>query len=215
MKLDVDRHSEDRIVAVLAAGSPFAILTEERGLVQSRRPQDTMRWIVDPLDGSMNLLRDIPLSAVSIGLWDGDEPLLGAVYDFNRDEMFSGIVGRGAWLNGNAVRVRPTSSLDRAVICIGFPAGSDFAEEPLLRIVRQVQRYKKVRLLGSAALSLAYVAAGRADAYYERNIKLWDVAAGVALVHAAGGAVSRWPSPSPETLTVYAHNGLLPDLEDL
>lgn len=207
VKLEADRRSEDRIVDVLAALSPVPVLAEERADEAPLVATDGLRWIVDPLDGTMNYLLGIPFCCVSVGLWDGDEPLVAAVYDFDRDEMFSSTAGEGAWLNGLPIRVGVTPA-ERAVLCTGFPAATDFGSEELSRFVSQVRTFRKVRMLGSAALSLAYVAAGRADAYYERDIRIWDVAAGLGLVMAAGGEVLRGASSVPHALTVYAHNGV-------
>lgn len=204
VKLSLDRESEQRIVDLLQERSDFSILSEERGTIRGRAAEQEWRWIVDPLDGSLNYLQGIPLCCVSVGLWSGDSPLLGVIYDFDRDELFTGIVGDGAWLNGTAIRVSQAQEQGDAVLCTGFPVGTDFSFSALATLVEQVRHYKKIRLFGSAALSLAYVAAGRADAYYERDIKLWDVAAGMALVLAAGGQVLRKASGGRDALTVYA-----------
>ncbi len=210
VKLAADRESEECIIRVLQERSGFPILSEERGNIDGKDLDQGLRWVVDPLDGSLNYLRGIQLSCVSIGLWDEDEPLLGAVYDFNRDEMFTGIVGAGAWFSGAPIRVGSARELSQAVLCTGFPVSTDFSSEALVGFAEQVRKYKKIRLLGSAALSLAYVAAGRADAYCERDIKFWDVAAGLAIVRAAGGHIVRMPSEKPLALTVYAGNPHLP-----
>lgn len=214
LKLDVDRHSEELILETLTRRARISALTEERGCVEVNGAPPELRWIIDPLDGSVNYASGIPLCAVSIGLWRGDEPLLGVVYDFCRDELFTGIVGLGAWLNEAPLHVNATSMVEHAVLCTGFPVGSDFSRGALAEFVDQIRRYRKVRLLGSAALSLAYVAAGRADAYYERGIKLWDVAAGVAIVQSAGGAVVRTPLQN-NGLTVYAGGPSLPPPGDM
>lgn len=209
VKLQADRASEDCIVDVLTAGSVIPIVAEERSSDAPAPSAGGLRWIVDPLDGTMNFLQGVPFCCVSVGLWNGEEPLGGVVYDFDRDEMFSAIVGGGAWLNGSAVHVRPAPP-EKAVLCTGFPAGTDFDPAVVSRFVDQVRRFRKVRMLGSAALSLAYVAAGRADVYFERDIRIWDVAAGLALVRAAGGEFVRAPSSVPHAMTVYAHNGACP-----
>lgn len=210
VKLQVDRQSEEHILGILMAQSKLAILTEERGLVEARGDSRGLRWIVDPLDGSLNYLRGIPLCCVSIGLWRGDAPVLGVVYDFMSREMFAGVVGIGAWLNGTPIRVGDTSERRQAVLCTGLPAGTDFSPSALAQFVEQIRQYRKVRLLGSAALSLAYVAAARADAYYERDIKVWDVAAGLAIVRAAGGVLIRTASAAREAVSVYAGAPALP-----
>ena len=211
VKLAADRGSEERIIRVLHERTSFAIFSEESGMVEGTDLSQGLQWIVDPLDGSLNYLQDIPLFCVSIGLWREQEPLLGAVYDFNHDEMFTGIMGEGAWLNGLPIHVSNTARLDQAVLCTGFPVDTDFSPEALGNYVEQVRAYKKVRLLGSAALSLCYVAAGRADAYFERDIKLWDVAAGLAIVRGARGQIVRGVSQKPHALNIYASNPSLSD----
>lgn len=210
VKLKNDLESEKRIISVLQKSSRFSILSEESGMIENGAKNQKLRWIVDPLDGSVNYINSLPLSCVSIGLWNMDEPVLGAVYDFNHNEMFTGIVGRGSWVNGLPMKVTQTADRRRAILCTGFPVGSDFSIDAIRYFCEQIRDYKKVRLLGSAALSLCYVAAGRVDAYFERGIKIWDVAAGLAVVLGAGGRVTRLLSPQLDTLTVYANNSLLP-----
>ena len=208
VKIVADVVVERVVIEALHAGSPFPILSEEAGGV----PGETagpLRWVVDPLDGSVNFARGIPLSAISIGLVDGDEPVLGVTLDPLRGELFAGIVGEGAWLDGAPIRTSEVATPREAVLCTGFPAASDFSSDAVASFVQAVQTFRKVRLLGSAALSLAWVACGRADAYAERDIRLWDVAAGLALVRAAGGAVSAEPGREALTRMVRATNGRL------
>lgn len=209
VKLAADRNVEDIIVRLLRQHSDFPLLAEEQGRLAASDGSTGLRWIIDPLDGSLNFLQGIPFCCVSIALWRHQEPLFGVVYDFYRQELFTGLVGHGAELNGNPIQVSDTRETGKAILCTGFPASTDYAPEALLPLVEQLRRYKKVRLLGSAALSLAYVAAGRADAYFERDIKIWDVAAGLALVQAAGGMTAVTDSPVAEALTVYAGNHFL------
>ncbi len=209
VKLEADRQSEQRILAVLLDGGDIDVLTEERGFVGRARRRSGWRWIVDPLDGTVNYFRGLPLCCVSVALWQDDDPVLGVIYDFNRRELFSGVAGEGAWLNGAPIRVSETPCKERAVLCTGFPVGMDFSPASLASFLGRVRAYRKVRMLGSAALSLAHVAVGRADAYYEHDIRLWDVAAGVAIVAAAGGRTVRTPSSAPYTITVYAGNSAL------
>lgn len=204
IKIKGDALAEKILIDHLRVHSPFPILSEERGEMAG---DGDCKWIVDPIDGSLNFNRGIPLCCVSVSLWRGNSPILGVIEDFHRGEIFSGVVGRGAWLNGSPMRVSVVGERLGAVLCTGFPVYTDFASEPLLRFLAQVQEYKKVRLLGSAALSLAYVAAGRVDAYMENNIMLWDVAAGVALVLAAGGKAD-WEAAG-KGLRVKAANGLV------
>jgi fructose-1,6-bisphosphatase/inositol monophosphatase family enzyme len=200
VKLDSDRLAENIILESL--GGELAILTEESGL---HGAVTLLRWIVDPLDGSMNFLRGVPFCCVSIGLWQGMQPVLGVIYDFNRNEIFTGIVGEGAWLNDDPIHVSVFGK-EKGILCTGLPVSTDFSSGALAQFIDEAQVYKKVRLLGSAALSLAYIAAGRVDAYRERDIKIWDVAAGIAIVQAAGGFVTMTPSHVENAFDVYASN---------
>ncbi|MFO7997095.1 MAG: inositol monophosphatase family protein [Dehalococcoidia bacterium] len=212
IKLSVDRAAESLILDALREETDFAILSEEEG--QSRgnshdRESDKLRWIVDPLDGSLNFFRGIPICCVSIALWEENKPILGAIYDFNRQELFTGIAGAGAWLNGHSIEPSKIITENEAVLFTGFPAKADYSSQALSNYVFQVRVFKKVRLLGSAALSLAYVAAGRGDAYFERDIMLWDVAAGLAILSGAGGNYYMRKTHRGNAYEVYATNGSL------
>lgn len=214
VKLRADKESEAMILDYLKGKSDFSILSEENGMYEKRDQRFT--WIVDPLDGSLNYMRGIPICCVSVGLRQDTGPVLvGAVYDFNNDELFTGIVDQGAWLNDISIRVSSVGKKEKAVVCTGFPVSMDFSQDSLIPFVHKVQEYKKVRLLGSAALSLAYVAAGRADAYMENDIKIWDVAAGIALVKAAGGVVQYNSTGQENTYNVKATNKVLAPFEIL
>lgn len=193
IKLQADRDAEAIILDMLSS-SGHAVLAEESG-EHGCLEGEVLNWIVDPLDGTFNYSREIPVCAVSIGLCRGRTPLVGVIYDFNRDEMFSGIVGEGAWLNGKPMRVSPITETAQAVLCTGVPTRTDFSEGALLEYLHRIKSFKKVRLIGSAAVMLAYVACGRADAYLENEIMWWDVAGGLAIVQAAGGWTEVFDSP--------------------
>jgi fructose-1,6-bisphosphatase/inositol monophosphatase family enzyme len=207
VKIGADRQSEDIIRRFLERESSISILTEESGLIRNGSGEGRLRWIVDPLDGTLNFLRGIPISCVSIGLWEGDEPLLGVVYDFNKLELFSGIAGIGAWLNGRRIRVSGIAAKEKAVLLTGFPSRTDFSHRAIAAFVDDVRSYRKVRLLGSAALSLAYVAAGRADAYMEKDIMIWDIAGGIPIVKSAGGGYDMEYSKGGKAVIARASNG--------
>lgn len=189
IKLTADYAFEEVIIENIERGSEYPVLSEEQAVSDDQKISDDHRWIIDPLDGTLNFSRGIPMSCISISLWKGMTPLLGVVFDFDRQEMFTGIVGRGAWLNGVPMKVSGVSEKSKAVLCTGFPVSADFSKGALLELVENIRMFKKIRLFGSAALSLAYVACGRSDCYREDGIKIWDVAAGVALVKAAGGVI--------------------------
>lgn len=209
IKIEADKQSQEIILDILKAQTHIPILSEESPT--DHADMNALQWVVDPIDGTFNFYRGIPVSCVSIGLWQGMQPLLGVIYDFNRQEMFTSIVGQGAWCNGTAINVSNTPSKSKGVLYSGFPSGVDFSDKNILAITRQVQSYCKVRWIGSAALSLAYVACGRADAYYEEDIMLWDIAAGLSMVKAAGGDFKMTQSKKPLAFNVFACNKHLMD----
>lgn len=208
VKIAADGDLNTLILEQLSAASEWPILTEESGWTHAPEPRG-LRWIVDPLDGSVNYSRGLPLCAISIALWRGAVPVLGVVVDPAREDVFQGIVGHGAWLNGEAIRTGAATRPETAILCTGFPVALDLSGDAAADFIGEVRRFRRVRLLGTAALSLAYVAAGRADAYLERQIKIWDVAAGLALVAAAGGRIRIVAGSAESTHTVLATNGRL------
>ncbi|MEM7407272.1 MAG: inositol monophosphatase family protein [Pseudomonadota bacterium] len=215
VKLVGDRAAEAVATGLLCSGSRLPVFSEEGGWFgwqpspESAEPSEA--WVLDPLDGSANYARDVPLSVVSIAYCVGGTPLIGVVYDFWRDEMFCGYEGATATCNGAPMRVSDTSEVSRAILGTGFPAALDYDRETLDAYVRSAGSFHKVRSLGTAALMLAYVAAGRFDAYREHNVRFWDVAAGIALVRAAGGVVETGGVDSDQgfgrRLKVTADNG--------
>jgi myo-inositol-1(or 4)-monophosphatase len=192
-----DRAAETLIAGTLGAAYPtYGWLGEEGG---ARGPQDGLRWIVDPLDGTTNYLKGLPHWAVSIALCDGEDVLCAVVYDPAKTEMFVAERGRGAHLNGAAIRVSDAVPMDAAVFATGVPAGGRITHLPdcLADLERLMPQTAGIRRWGAAALDLAYVAAGRLEGYWERNLGPWDVAAGVLLVVEAGGVVAPlWPPRS-------------------
>lgn len=180
IKLKLDKESETFIIKLLEKNTNYPILSEEIGLTKQLL-EGKPYWIVDPIDGTLNFSRDNPSACVSIALWINKEPIFGVIYDFNRDELFSGIVNGGAWLNDKQITLSSIKNKNEAILSTGFPTYFDHNRENITEMIEIIQSYKKVRMIGSAALSLAYVATGRFDSYLEKNIKLWDIAAGVAI----------------------------------
>ena len=209
IKLAADVLAEEVLLRTLRAASPHPILSEEAGADDAFQSAG-LRWVVDPLDGTFNFSRRMPLCCVSVGLWDGMTPVLGVIYDFSTDVCYSGIVGTGAWRNGTPIHVSPITDPSKAALCTGFPAGGDFGRDSLMGLVKQIQHYKKVRMVGSAALALAFVAAGYVDAYQEDDIHFWDVAGGIAVIVAAGGRFRMQPGTRTWQFEVVADNGRLP-----
>jgi myo-inositol-1(or 4)-monophosphatase len=168
---------------------------------------DRVVWLVDPLDGTLNFTRGFAMAAVSVALWDEGVPVLGVVHDVFHGHVYAGQVGVGAWCDEGAIQVSGVDAPCNAVLATGFPSGRSYDTDSLLGFVQSVQAYKKVRMLGSAALMLAQVAAGHFDVYEEEDIFLWDVAAGLALVQAAGGQFCMRPGSGPFKYRVRACNG--------
>ncbi len=211
IKIAADKLSESIILDTLKP-SNLPVLSEEscNDLCDADVVNNDILWIVDPLDGSLNFYRDIPMCCISIGLWIGKKPIMGAVYDFSRGELFSGICGKGAWLNKNKIHPSSTVELQQSVLCTGFPSHASHSKSAITGFVNNVRSFKKIRLLGSAALSLAYVACGRADAYMEKGIRIWDVAGGLAILAASGGRFDIKPAgKSVNSYQVVARNSFL------
>lgn len=180
IKLELDKKSEEMIISSLVNEFDYAILSEETGLIKDIKSNEPF-WIIDPIDGTLNFSRNNPTSCISIAFWIDKEPIFGVIYDFNRDELFSGYVGSGAWLNNTTLRQQNHKEKSQSILATGFPTYMNDDDETLKNFMSQIQEYKKIRMIGSAALSLAYVASEKFDTYMEENIKLWDIAAGVAI----------------------------------
>jgi len=186
-----DRKAEQVILAELSRARPkYGFLMEEHGV---RAGEDTSnRWLIDPLDGTTNFLHGIPQFAISIALERDQQPFAGVIYDPIRDEMFFAEKGSGAYLNERRIRVARRDKLDNAVIATGIPhRGRPGREGYVPGLSAMMDVTAGIRRFGSAALDLAWVAAGRFDGFWERGLKAWDLAAGVVLVREAGGIVTE------------------------
>jgi myo-inositol-1(or 4)-monophosphatase len=209
VKVAADTEAEALILDTLKRASPYPIISEEAGWARARERGDRFVWAVDPLDGSVNYLRHYPHCAVSIALLDKGAPMLGVVDCFVLGERFTGVVGEGAWLNRAPMRVSDIADPTQGILQTGVPAR---ASDDSMRLFEQrLRTWRKVRMIGSAASALAYVAAGRAEAYRESGSMIWDVAAGCALVKAAGGRYHIGIDEGLDRpLEVAAWNGLAP-----
>ena len=207
---EFDRASERFVVDRMTAAFPDDGLLAEEG---SQRLGTSWRWHIDPLDGTTNFAHGLPHFAVSIGGERDGVLQFGVVYDPMRDEMFRAVRGRGADLNNLPLHVSAVTSLEESLLVTGFPY--DLRQNPdnnLTLFTHLAQRALAVRRFGAAALDLAYVAAGRFDAYWELRLSPWDLAAGVVLVREAGGTVSRadgGPDPLSPPPSIAASNGRL------
>lgn len=185
IKLRADISSESIIKNIIVSQSKFPILAEESGY--SEGTPSEIYWVVDPLDGTANYSRGIPLCCVSIALIKNSIPVIGVIYDFNNDEIFEGSIKTHALLNGKKIFVSSIRKNNEGIIITGLPNDTDYSDEAMIQMVKNFQNWRKVRMIGSAALASAYVASGKADLYMENKSYLWDVAAGAAIVNAAGG----------------------------
>jgi len=182
---EVDAQAEREIIRELKRGYPgYAILAEESGAIGKGR----YTFIIDPLDGTSNYLRGVPHFCVSIALVDNGEPTDGVIYDPLRNELFVASKGNGAVMNDRRLRINTQRELPGAILTTGFPPRERKRLAPQLKAVEMLlAEAEDVRRSGSAALDLAWVAAGRSDGYLEAGVKPWDIAAGVLLVREAGG----------------------------
>jgi len=187
---EVDRASEAAVVEIIrTAGPDDAILAEEGGSTDGITGR---RWVIDPLDGTVNFIHGIPQVAVSVGLEDDEGGLVGVIVDPIRDEEFTAIRGHGAFLNGSPMHVSTRTSIGESIIATGFPYDRRDYGAAYSKVVGAVLGLARgVRRPGSAALDLAWVAAGRYDGYWEFSLSPWDVTAGILLVAEAGGMLTN------------------------
>ena len=186
---EMDARAEQLVVDALLAAFPDDGILAEEG---SARPgRSGRRWIVDPLDGTTNYAHGVPMFCVGIGLEEDGRIVLGVVYEPSRDELYVGQRGAGAWLNDAPLAVSTTDALGASLLATGFPYDiRETGETNLPQYSAFALRARGVRLIGSARLDLAYVAAGRFDGYWELRLSPWDVAAGGILVEEAGGRLT-------------------------
>jgi myo-inositol-1(or 4)-monophosphatase len=207
-----DRDSEKQIIATIREVFPgHAIMAEESG----RHGGETdVLWVIDPLDGTTNFAHGVPIFAVSIALCSGDRTLLGVILNPVSGELFSAIEGRGALLNGKPVSVTKTASVAESLLVTGFSYRiAEDAGHAVRRFERCLRASRGVRRLGAAALDLCFVACGRFDAFWERDLKPWDTAAGVLVAGEAGARISTYDgSPFRNDIPeILATNGMVHD----
>ena len=191
-----DKKVEKILINELQKARPsYSILSEEIGQINNDK---SFKWIIDPIDGTANFLHGIPHFAISIGLEHDDEIICGIVYDPIKDEMFVAEKGNGSYLNNQRMRVSSRSKLKD---CIVFTGGPKFESKNKELVIEEYKKFSSkilipIRKLGSASLDMAYVAAGRCDGFWQRNLKYWDIAAGIILVKEAGGFVTDFKGNS-------------------
>ena len=185
----VDKESERKIISALEKLIPDSGFIAEEGTTTKKG--DRFNWIIDPLDGTTNFIHGIPIFAVSIALMDNNELVVGVVYEVGHDECFYAWKNGGAYLNGKKISVSTSKDIVSSLLGTGFPYSTFEELDNFLKLLKwSMTEARGVRRLGSAATDLAYVACGRFDAFFEYDLKAWDVAAGALLVMEAGGEVS-------------------------
>jgi myo-inositol-1(or 4)-monophosphatase len=209
---EYDLRSERLIVDGIRQAFPSdSILSEEAG----PSGEAEIRWVVDPLDGTTNFAHGLPHFSVSIACWEREQPSFGVVFDPTRSELFHAVRGEGAWLNGEPLHVSTEPRLAESFLATGFPYDiRSNSEDNLTNFAAMSRLAFAIRRFGSAALDLAYVAAGRFDAYWELSVYPWDWAAGIVLVREAGGRVTALDGDEAIPLgmaSFLASNGLVHD----
>ncbi len=211
IKLELDVRAQKLIEKRLAAKFPEISVLGEEG--DSGHAESKYRWIVDPIDGTVNFSYTIPHACVSIALQEkkasGYVTTVGVVYDPFCDELWTAIRGQAAFLNGKKIEVSKRKTLDQCIISIGFAKSKETMEKTLPYFNKLLPQIRKVRMMGAAALALTYVASGRFDAYIETGIQLWDIAAGGLIVECAGGEFWNEELSTPNKFKILANNGLL------
>ena len=186
IKLKADVSSENLIKEIISSKSVFPILAEESG--KSKEDLGETFWVVDPLDGTANYNRGIPISCISIGLVNKMEPAAGIILDFNNDELYVGNCSKNmSTVNNKKITVSNIKEKKDAILITGLPHGTDYSNDALTEMITNMQSWKKVRMVGSAAIASCYVASGRADLYKENGVFFWDIVAGAAILNSAGG----------------------------
>ncbi|MDE1169648.1 MAG: inositol monophosphatase family protein [Verrucomicrobium sp.] len=208
IKLRLDRDCQDLITEHLLKAFPdHTVFGEEGG---SPLGASEYQWIVDPIDGTVNFFYGFPHFCVAIALQHKGETILGVTLDPNRDELFTAWRGQGAFCNGRRLSVSSRTQLKEAMVSTGFSKSNETLEQSIELTKYYGLNARKLRMNGSAALDLAYVASGRLDIYLERTINLWDVAGGVLFIQEAGGHVDLSPLPNGKGYSLIASNGKVP-----
>jgi myo-inositol-1(or 4)-monophosphatase len=214
IKLDLDVRCQQLIERQLRRAFPKISLLGEEG--DSGAINEQYRWVVDPIDGTVNFAYGIPHACVAVALQErtatGDyQTTLGVVHDPFTNETWTARRGEPARLNGAVIRVSARKDLKECIVCVGFAKSRHSLQRALPHFLWMARRVRKMRMMGSAALGLAYVASGRFDAYIERGVSLWDVAAGGFIIERAGGKFWTEKIPGRQKIRMVASNGLIHD----
>ena len=209
IKLEADLVAETLIKEIIEDESNIPILAEESG--KSSENLGDIFWVIDPLDGTANYSRNIPICCVSIALIKNLIPVIGVIYDFNNNDLYIGSSEQEAMLNDKKILVSQTSKKHDGILVTGLPNATDYSDQAMINMVKDFQGWRKVRMIGSAAMASAYVASGKADVYKELGTYLWDVAAGAAIVNAAGGTANILNQKDNFQVDVFFSNSKISD----
>ncbi len=208
-----DKRTEKIIINELLKAHPdYGIVTEESGVLNKTNIDN--RWIIDPIDGTMNFLNGVPQFAISIGYEENEEIKCGAIFNPVTNEMFCAEKGNGAFLNNSRIRVSNKKKLESALIVTGGPKQASKIKDKIFdEYISVSKKVPNVRKFGSASLDLAYVACGRFDAYWQRELNYWDIAAGIIILKEAGGFIDFFEKDekSPFKKNVIASNSIIHD----
>lgn len=207
---NVDKGSEERLVEGLSLLLPEAGFIAEEGT--SDKKGDVYNWIIDPIDGTTNFIHGIPVYAISIALYENNQPVIGVVYDVARKECFKAFKGSGLLINNNVSKVSSTDKVQNSLVATGFPYHNFDRFKGYLETFEFFARNTRgIRRAGAAAIDLAYVAAGRFDMFFEYALNPWDIAAGAFLIQEAGGKVSDFSLGDTyhSGVEIAASNGIL------
>ena len=208
-----DIRTEKIIIEELQKAHPeYGIITEESGIINKSNKKN--RWIIDPIDGTMNFLNGIPQFAISIGYEEDNEIKCGVIFNPIMNEMFCAEKGNGAYLNNSRIRVSNKKKIKDALIVTGGPKGASKIKDKIFsEYINVSNKVSNVRKFGSAALDMAYVACGRFDGYWQRELKYWDIAAGIIILKEAGGFIDFFEDDpiSPLNKNILASNSNIHD----
>lgn len=209
LKLALDKESQELITGIILDAHPGHAIYGEEGLAGDQSSEH--QWIVDPIDGTVNFFYGIPHFCISIAKRVKGELVLGVIYDPMVNELWTVEKGGQPLLNGNPVSVSQRDQLEESVLFVGCGKDEEALSTGLTRFKRGSIRARKMRMMGSAALGMAYIACGRLDAYIESRISLWDIAAGQLMIEATGGHVDLVPHENnPDVYSIVATNGKIP-----
>lgn len=213
-----DKRTEKILIEELQKAHPeYGIITEERGSINKSNTKN--RWIIDPVDGTFNFMNGIPQFAISIGYEEENEIKCGVIFNPIMNEMFCAEKGNGAYLNNSRIRVSKKKKIKEALVVTGGPKGESIIKDKIFsEYINVSNSVSNVRKFGSASLDMAYVACGRFDGYWQRELNYWDIAAGIIILKEAGGFVDFFEDDknTPLKKNILATNSLIhEDLKDL